>query len=158
MSAMKRWFLPAILGVGRIQREAVRRLSEIDLSYHGGPLGVGRGDRWIGHRCPDVPIGSSGISVYESLRSPGFTIFELGRPSGIAADEREEVLSGTGFDLRRIRHIAGNGDIPEEARAFASALGVSRGTMVVVRPDAYLGPVTSKPDRIRSWFESLRGH
>lgn len=158
MSAMKRWLLPAILGVGWIQREAVRRLSEIDLSYHGGPLGVGRGDRWIGHRCPDVPIGSSGVSVYESLRSPGFTIFELGRPSEIEVDEREEVLSGTGFDLRRIRHIAGNGDIADEARAFASALGVSRGTMVVVRPDTYLGPVTSKPDRIRSWFENLRGH
>lgn len=157
VSMAKRWILPTLLGIGRIQREAVRRLSEIDVHYHGGPLGTEPGDRWIGRRCPDVEIGDRKNSVYEMLGDPGFKIFELGRSRVPDADDRGGLLAGPGLDLVWVSYVARSGGIADEARALASALDVPSGTLVVVRPDGYLGPVTSDPDRIRAWFDSLRG-
>ena len=72
-------------------------------------------------------------------------------------DDRGGLLAGPGLDLGWESHVAPSGGISDEAQAFASALDVSSGTMVVVRPDGYLGPVTADPERIRIWFQSLRG-
>ena len=48
-----------------------------------------------------------------------------------------------------------DGSIAEEAKAFATSLAVDDGTIVVVRPDSYLGPVSQDIEVVVSWFRQL---
>ena len=48
-----------------------------------------------------------------------------------------------------------DGAVAEEAKAFAQALAAADGTIVVVRPDSYLGPVSQDVEVVESWFRQL---
>ena len=48
-----------------------------------------------------------------------------------------------------------DGTVAEEAKAFAQSLAATDGTIVVVRPDSYLGPVSQDIEVVLSWFRQL---
>ena len=48
-----------------------------------------------------------------------------------------------------------DGAVVEEAKAFAQALAAADGTIVVVRPDSYLGPVSQDVEVVESWLRQL---
>ena len=151
----RRRILPYIVGLAPIRKEAVNRLSEVDVEYCEGPLAQNERDRWIGRRCPDVPWGDDGVSIYDLFKGTGCTVIRLG--SG-ARDESMwgRVISAAGPDAIAIDAVDSEGKIAEEARPFARSLAVDSGTIVIVRPDYYFGPVSSDIDGILSWFTALK--
>jgi len=151
----RRWVLPYIIGLPPIRKEAVNRLSEVDVEYCGGPLARSGADRWIGRRCPDVSWGDNGLSIYDLFTGTGCTVVRLGR--GSRPDTLwERVIRAAGPDVVTIDAATPDGRIAEEARAFATSLAVDEGTLVVVRPDSYLGPVSQDVDVLVSWFSQLQ--
>tara|TARA_B100000497_G_C7569967_1_gene343467 strand:+ start:145 stop:384 length:240 start_codon:yes stop_codon:yes gene_type:complete len=66
------------------------------------------------------------------------------------------VISAAGPDAVAIDAADSEGRITEEARLFARSLAVDSGTIVIVRPDYYFGPVSSNIDGILSWFTTLK--
>ena len=148
---MKRHVLPRILGFGRIQRRVVRSLSEVGVHYHGGPLGSSNWDRWIGRRCPDRPFDGM-PTVYDLLRDPRLCVIELGAVLPEAADRP----SWRALDVHWHRAADADGSISESAAAFAKTLGVDHPSLVVLRPDGYLGPVGATIDQVSDWIETLR--
>ncbi len=156
MRAMKRHVLPAMLGFGSVQRHAIRGLSEIGVHYHGGPLASTTKDRWIGRRCPDVPFGNA-KTIYDLLRDPRPCVLELGAvidgPPAVVLDQP----AWRGFDVQWHRAADGTGAIADEASEIAGALGITRPSLVVIRPDGYLGPTGASLDVASAWVDSLRG-
>ena len=155
ISFFRRRILPYIVGLAPIRKEAVNRLSEVDVEYCKGPLAQNERDRWIGRRCPDVPWGDDGVSTYDLFKGTGCIVIRLGRN---ARDESMwgRVISAAGPDAVAIDAADSEGRITEEARLFARSLAVDSGTIVIVRPDYYFGPVSSNIDGILSWFTTLK--
>ncbi len=151
----RRWVLPYIVGLPPMRKEAVNRLSEVDVKYCGGPLAHSRSDRWIGRRCPDFSWGEDGSSIYDLFTGTGFTILRLGHGS-ISDTMWERVIRAAGPDVVTIDAVTPDGSIAEEARAFAMSLAVDNGTLVVIRPDYYLGPVSQDVDAVVSWFTQIQ--
>ncbi len=150
----RRWVLPYIVGLPPMRKEAVNRLSEVDVEYCGGPLAPTGSDRWIGRRCPDVVWGDDGSSIYDLFTGTGFTILRLGHGS-MSDTMWERVIHAAGPDVVLVDAAMPDGSITEEAKAFATSLAVDDGTIVVVRPDSYLGPVSQDIQAVVSWFRQL---
>ena len=150
----RRWVLPYIVGLPPMRKEAVNRLSEVDVEYCGGPLAPTGAGRWIGRRCPDVSWGDDGSSIYDLFTGTGFTIVRLGRGS-ITDALWERVIRAAGPDVVSVDAAMPDGAVAEEAKAFAQALAAADGTIVVVRPDSYLGPVSQDIEVVVSWFRQL---
>ena len=150
----RRWVLPYIVGMPLMRKEAVNRLSEVDVEYCEGPLARSRSDRWIGRRCPDVVWGDDGSSIYGLFTGTGFTILRLGHGS-MSDTMWERVIHAAGPDVVLVDAAMPDGGIAEEAKAFATSLAVDDGTIVVVRPDSYLGPVSQDIEVVVSWFRQL---
>ena len=68
----------------------------------------------------------------------------------------ERVIHEAGSDVVVVDAATPDGSIAEEARAFAQSLTAAEGTVVVVRPDSYLGPVSRDGDVLVSWFTQLQ--
>ena len=137
-----------------MRKEAVKRLSEVDVTYHGGPLAHSNSDCWIGRRCPDVSWGDDGLSIYDLFTGTGFTVLRLGR--GLMTDTMwDRVIHVAGPDVTLIDAARPDGTVAEEAKAFAQSLAAADGTVVVVRPDSYLGPVSQDIEVVVSWFRQL---
>ena len=151
----RRWLLPYIVGLPSMRKEAVNRLSEVDVEYCVGPLAHSRSDRWIGRRCPDVSWGEDGSSIYDLFTGTGFTIFRLGHGS-ISDTMWKRVICAAGPEVVTIDAATPDGSISEEAKAFAHSLAVFEGTIVIVRPDYYLGPVAQDVDAVVSWFTQIQ--
>ncbi|MEO1992636.1 MAG: FAD-dependent monooxygenase, partial [Pirellulales bacterium] len=151
----RRRLLPYIVGIPPIRDMAVQRLSEVDITYRGGPLAQTHGDRWIGRRCPEVPWGDNGLTIYDLLRGTSFTVFKLGRGS-VTEEMWDRVLRAAGTGVLAVDAVTADGSMTDDARAFAQTLAVKSGTIVVVRPDCYFGPVSQDSSSIISWFKQLK--
>ena len=146
--------LPYIIGLPPIRKEAVNRLSEVDVEYCGGPLAHSRSGHWIGRRCPDVSWGEDGSSIYDLFTGTGFTILRLGHGS-MSDTMWERVIHAADPDVVLVDAATPDGSIAEEAKAFATSLAIDDGTIVVVRPDSYLGPVSQDIEVVVSWLSQL---
>ena len=149
----KRRILPLILGIGAIRRKLVQGLSEIDIDYRKGPLAEGRRDGWIGRRLPDLPLEVGGASVYESIDTTGFTILAFNENTFIEGGAWDRAILAAGSKVRVVRTAPSHG----QAGTLRREMDMSADDIAVVRPDTYLGPVTSDPDQVVRWFEALRG-
>jgi hypothetical protein len=67
----------------------------------------------------------------------------------------ERVIHAADPDVVLVDAATPDGSIAEEAKAFATSLAVDDGTIVVVRPDSYLGPVSQDIEVVVSWFRQL---
>ena len=145
---LKRRILPLALGLDLVRGKVVRRLSEIDIHYHGGPLADDRNDRWIGRRLPDLPLAPGGPSIYEEIGTMGFTIISFGGASADPDGLRDAAASAAGPGARILDAGAGSGEVG----TLQHALEIGDEGVAIIRPDTYLGPVTKDPVRVRDWF------
>jgi len=67
----------------------------------------------------------------------------------------ERVIHAAGPDAVLVDAAMPDGSIAEEAKAFNTSLAVDDGTIVVVRPDSYLGPVSQDIEVVVSWLRQL---
>ncbi|MCP4834332.1 MAG: FAD-binding monooxygenase [Phycisphaera sp.] len=149
---LKRRILPVALGLDIVRGKVVRRLSEIDIHYHGGPLADDRSDRWIGRRLPDLPLAPGGPSIHEEIGTIGFTIITFGGASVESDGLLDAAASAAGPGVRVLAAGAGSGDVG----TLQHALEIGDEGVAIIRPDTYLGPVTEDPARVKDWFAIFR--
>ena len=135
----------AVLGIStRLHRAAVDgeadamnredpALRQLSLSYRGGPLAADHRPRpgrvQAGDRAPDAPAGD--VTIFDLLRGPHATLLAFQWPS----------------DLPNAHHVTDP--------AALAAYDITAPTLVLVRPDNYLGCVSHDPADIERYERSL---
>ena len=172
--------LRRLLRVPGIQRRVSETLSQIGLNYRQSPLSRRRRDPGLpagavraGDRLPDADVtvaGNPGGRLYDLLAHGGYTLYGYVSPLRPAA-ERTEVLDV----LRRVanRHgrlvhpcliaeegIAEDGELPvvvDVKRQIRTKLGAVPGSILLVRPDAYVAFHTRTFDdsALTPWLPSV---
>jgi 2-polyprenyl-6-methoxyphenol hydroxylase-like FAD-dependent oxidoreductase len=107
-------------------------IHQLDISYRGGPLAVGdpdlSGELQPGDRAPDGLL-PDGRRLFDVFRGPHWTVLKFG---GAAVD----------FGVPQVSLVPGaDYDVPA-------------GSCVLVRPDGYIGAISTRPEVIR---DQLRG-
>ena len=123
-----------------------RELSGLTMNYRGGPLS--RDDRAepgrlaAGDRAPDAPITIEGrpSRLFDLFRGPHWTLLSFGQTS--------DVLPGP--DVRVYPVGEGDGQVRE-------TYDMADGTLVLVRPDGYVGLVTDDAERLAEYWAALHG-
>ncbi|WP_410667851.1 FAD-dependent oxidoreductase [Amycolatopsis sp. cmx-4-68] len=125
-------------GLAKLDPSSLRRgqdEQQLTLTYHGGPLAPGDGDRTstleVGDRAPDAEL--PGSRLFDVYRGPHFTLVASGPKAAAASAELDWPAAGA--PLRRITVDARPG--------FRSSYGVEGDTLLLVRPDGYLGHVAT---------------
>ena len=144
--------VPKVMALRFMQRKLIDATSEVGINYRHGPLDD-RGDRWIGKRLPELPLVKGEAVVYESIDTRGFTVLTFDENSFTTHGSWDKAIAAAGPAVRILRTKSSDA----EASPLRHALKMKKGEIAVVRPDTYLGPVTSDPDRVVRWFEALRG-
>ncbi len=149
---LQRHVMPSLLGLRFLQRRVVRLLSEIAIDYRRGPLARTAGDRWAGRRLPDLPSRAGGCSVYDEIDDRGFTILAFGEKAFTPEGGWGEAIRAAGPQVTVVR-VAKDavGDSPLRA-----GWSLAEGGIAVVRPDSYLGPVTTDAARVVAWFRAMK--
>ncbi|MEQ0565230.1 FAD-dependent oxidoreductase [Amycolatopsis sp. NEAU-NG30] len=137
-------------GIAKLDPSSLRRgkdEQQLSLTYHGGPLAPAGTDRTttlqVGDRAPDADLGGS--RLFDIFRGPHFTLVAYGSKAAAASDELG--WPATGAPLRRIT-VDGPG-------SFRRAYGVEGDTLLLVRPDGYLGHIATR-DFLASTREAVR--
>jgi hypothetical protein len=113
-----------------------REVLQLDLSYAGSSITVtepAKRLRVAGDRAPDAPFTTSaGLSrrLFEVFRGPHFTL--------LAYESSIELKPQTGLQIYRIGE---HGEMIDTEGAVARAYGLSRGDLVLIRPDGYIGAI-----------------
>ncbi|WP_277922085.1 MULTISPECIES: FAD-dependent monooxygenase [unclassified Streptomyces] len=125
---------------------------QLDISYFGGPLAPADGPRTAtlrcGDRAPDAALpeaAGTANRLFDLFRGPHFTALAFG-PRAATAVERLPWPTG-GVPLRR-HTVLGHTD-PRTSReaALLATYGITEDTVLLVRPDGYVGQV-SHVDRV----------
>ncbi|WP_086853467.1 FAD-dependent oxidoreductase [Amycolatopsis kentuckyensis] len=125
-------------GIAKLDPASLRRgkdEQQLSLTYRGGPLAPAGGDRTTtlqaGDRAPDAEV--AGSRLFDTYRGPHFTLVAYGPEAAAASDELD--WPATGAPLCRITA----GDRP----GFRRSYGVEGDTLLLVRPDGYLGHIAT---------------
>ncbi|WP_370964594.1 FAD-dependent oxidoreductase [Amycolatopsis sp. cg9] len=125
-------------GIAKLDPAGLRRgkdEQQLALTYHGGPLAPGGTDRTatlqVGDRAPDNEL--SGSRLFDAYRGPHFTLVACGSEAAAASDELGWPAAGA--PLRRIT---------VDARHFRRSYGIEGDTLLLVRPDGYLGHIATR--------------
>lgn len=125
---------------------------QLTLSYHGGPLAPEQSDRTdtlrVGDRAPDaglVAADGQPVQLFDVYRGSHFTAIAYG--AGAAADLDRLDWPSTGAPLRRI--VVGatvtraDQVLEDSANTFRRIYGLTGDTLLLVRPDGYLGHIAT---------------
>lgn len=141
-------------------------LAGLTLSYRGGPLS--RDDRAApgtlasGDRAPDAPVTTAGglpARLFDLFRGPHWTLLAFGADLAPAVASLNDRF-GTAlraFTVVRPGEPAGEHAVIDgggHARAGYDAAGA---TLVLVRPDGYVGLVTGTVERVTEYWTALHG-
>ncbi|MBB5954195.1 2-polyprenyl-6-methoxyphenol hydroxylase-like FAD-dependent oxidoreductase [Saccharothrix tamanrassetensis] len=113
--------------------------------YRGGPL-AGVGER-AGDHAPDAPCAlpdGTPARISDLLRGPEFTVV------GVEADDAVAYVRDAHPYVRAHTVVDDEGHI-------AAAYGASAGTLLLVRPDGYLGAVTPDPAEVVAYLDRVLG-
>ncbi|HEX3792824.1 MAG TPA: FAD-dependent monooxygenase [Pseudonocardiaceae bacterium] len=114
----------------------------------------GDGPLSAGDRAPDAPVhGLPGISrLHEALHGTGFTLL------GFGAGSRSALESPAGLGTGLVRPVEVSAAADPEGLA-AERYGVTGDTLVLVRPDGYLGLIASadRPAAVSDYLAALSG-
>jgi hypothetical protein len=131
---------PGVLGLSTVAHRrdfrpssvAVPALHQLDVSYREGPLAMDdrstHGELRAGDRAPDGVL-DDGTRLFDLFRSPDFTLLGFGQ---LASDP------GCGMPVHTLSVCAG--------------YDVANGTFVLVRPDGYVGAISTSPHTIRAYL------
>jgi hypothetical protein len=137
---------------------------QLGLNYRGGSLvrderdeHEARGSVQAGDRAPDAPCHNAAgmpIRLFDLFRGPHFTLLAFGRGVATAG------LSVHAYTILHAEEPAGNaaadaGIIDTEGHAYR-AYDVAEGTLVLVRPDGYIGLITRSADSVLEYLAVMR--
>jgi len=140
----------AVLGLStrlldEVEHGTMRRTREarqLDIGYVGTSLALQLRERdhlQAGDRAPDAPMrGAAGqpTRLFSLFQGPHWTL--LGYEASYAAPAPRPGL--------RVHSIGPHGDLIDDGGHFRDAYGVSRGELVLVRPDGYVGAIVGAGD------------
>lgn len=145
------YLLWAALRLPPVRRFVFRAVSQIGISYAGGPLARGHGFRSgsprAGDRAPFAEVQAEGWtrtgSIFQLFAGTAFhlLLFPVGRAVGRKALERATAAFNDDFALHIIP------ERPENQTAYAS-YGVKRPTLFLIRPDGHIGLRSTPPDPV----------
>jgi 2-polyprenyl-6-methoxyphenol hydroxylase-like FAD-dependent oxidoreductase len=126
-------------GLAKLDPSSLRRgkdEQQLSLTYHGGPLAPGGTDRTktlqVGDRAPDAEL--PGSRLFDTYRGPHFTLVAYGPQAAAASDELDWPVAGA--PLQRIT--------VDDRHGFRSSYGIEGDTLLLVRPDCYLGNIATR--------------
>lgn len=120
---------------------------QLDLSYRDGPLTLDDGSSSTlvaGDRAPDAPCLQNGLSVRLFTRYAGrqWTLLRFGSAAPI-------------LDRPALQTYCVGSDLVDNDRHIGDAYGVKDGVAVLVRPDGYIGAITSQPADLTSYADRV---
>jgi 2-polyprenyl-6-methoxyphenol hydroxylase-like FAD-dependent oxidoreductase len=134
-------------GVGGLRRGDEER--QLSLTYRGGPLATvdapSTSTLRVGDRAPDAScVGASIRHLFDAFRGPHFTLLVFG--SVARADLAEVRWPSAGAELRTFAVLesgdaADEGVLIDEAGTLRARYGITGDTIVLVRPDGYIGAI-----------------
>jgi 2-polyprenyl-6-methoxyphenol hydroxylase-like FAD-dependent oxidoreductase len=108
-------------------------IHQLDISYRNGPLALDDraepGQLRAGDRAPDGVL-DDGVRLFDVFRGPDFALLAFGGATGDFDVSMRELTQCDGYD-------------------------VTDGTFVLVRPDGYIGAISTSPDTIRAYLNQV---
>jgi 2-polyprenyl-6-methoxyphenol hydroxylase-like FAD-dependent oxidoreductase len=141
-------------GIAKLDPSSIRRgkdEQQLKLSYHGGPLAPATSEHTktlrVGDRAPDASLHSPDgrrTRLFDIYRGPHFTAIAYG--ASAARDLYRLDWPSTGAHLKRIVVDADAANIDsvltDDAETFRRVYGLTDDTLLLIRPDGYLGHIT----------------
>jgi 2-polyprenyl-6-methoxyphenol hydroxylase-like FAD-dependent oxidoreductase len=142
-------------GIGKFDPSSMRRgkdEKQLSLTYHGGPLAPLAADRTatlrVGDRAPNADVvdgHGNRVRLFDAYRGPHFTAIAYGAYAADALAKLDWPADGARLN-RVIIDSDSKGDIPggvltDPAGQFAEIYGLSRDTLLLIRPDGYIGHI-----------------
>ncbi|MBB6251815.1 FAD-dependent oxidoreductase [Nitrospirillum iridis] len=145
------------------QPEGMRRgreMRELDLTYRGGPLAPDTPARpgrvQAGDRAPDAPCrarNGTSTRLFKAYQGPHFTL--LGYGAAVA-----DVAAGLpGVTALSVAPQGGgeDADLVDDSGHIRDAYDIAPGTLLLVRPDGYVGALTDDPAALRDTLSRWLG-
>ncbi|GAS86196.1 FAD-dependent monooxygenase [Mycolicibacterium brisbanense] len=130
-------------GIGKFDPSSIRRgkdEKQLGLSYHGGPLAPLVADRTetlrVGDRAPNADVvdaDGNGVRLFDAYRGPHFTAIAYGAHAADALARLDWPAAGA-----RLNRVIVDTDPTGQ---FAEIYGLSRDTLLLIRPDGYIGHI-----------------
>ncbi len=142
-------------GIAKFDPSSIRRgkdEKQLGLTYHGGPLAPLAADRTatlrVGDRAPNADLVDADghrVRLFDAYRGPHFTAIAYGAYAGDALAKLDWPADGARLN-RVIIDTGGKGNIPggvltDPTGQFAEIHGLSRDTLLLIRPDGYIGHI-----------------
>ncbi|GAS91253.1 FAD-dependent monooxygenase [Mycolicibacterium brisbanense] len=142
-------------GIGKFDPSSIRRgkdEKQLALTYHGGPLAPLAADRTktlqVGDRAPNADLVDADghrVRLFDSYRGAHFTALAYGAHAAGALAELDWPAAGAQL-TRVIVDTSNKGDLPDgvltdPTREFARIYGLSRDTLLLIRPDGYIAHI-----------------
>jgi 2-polyprenyl-6-methoxyphenol hydroxylase-like FAD-dependent oxidoreductase len=120
---------------------------QLDLSYRDGPLTLDDGSSSTlvaGDRAPDAPCRQNGQSVrlFSRYAGPQWTMLRFGSTAPT-------------LDRPDLQSYCVGGDLVDVDRHIDDAYGVKDGVAVLIRPDGYIGAITSQPADLATYADRV---
>jgi 2-polyprenyl-6-methoxyphenol hydroxylase-like FAD-dependent oxidoreductase len=121
---------------------------QLDLNYRGGPLALddGRGGALVaGDRAPDAPCRSCDgrrARLFSCYAGPHFTLLSFG-------------ATAPTVDHPQVRVYRVDTDLIDVDRHIRDAYDVKDGAAVLIRPDGYIGAITSQPAALAAYVNRV---
>lgn len=147
-------------GLGTLDPSSIRRgkdEKQLTLTYHGGPLAPATADRTatvrVGDRAPNAPLVTTDgtcLELFDTFRGPHFTTVAYGHRAAAALASIPSPAGGA--ELKRLticNHTTAATPHDDEVLIdatgeFVRTYGLSSDTLLLIRPDGYLGHITTK--------------
>jgi 2-polyprenyl-6-methoxyphenol hydroxylase-like FAD-dependent oxidoreductase len=142
-------------GIAKFDPSSIRRgkdEKQLGLTYHGGPLAPLAADRTatlrVGDRAPDAELiaeNGSNVRLFDAFRGPHFTALAYGAHAADALAKLDWPAAGA--ELSRLviatdgRGDATDGVFTDPTGEFARIYGLTRDTLLLIRPDGYIGHI-----------------
>ncbi|BDY32577.1 FAD-dependent monooxygenase [Mycolicibacterium mageritense] len=142
-------------GIGKFDPSSIRRgkdEKQLALTYHGGPLAPLAADHTatlrVGDRAPNADVVDADghrARLFDAYRGPHFTALAYGPHAADALAELDWPAAGARLN-RLIVDTDSKGDIPDGVLTdptgqLAEIYGLSRDTLLLIRPDGYIGHI-----------------
>ncbi|GAA3524869.1 FAD-dependent monooxygenase [Amycolatopsis ultiminotia] len=126
------------------------------LNYRGGPLSrderAAPGSLQAGDRAPDAPVSTAAgrvIRLFDLSQGPHWTLLSFGAAAECPVDPAVHTY--------RVAEAAGERTLVDHDGHLRAAYDVPDGSLVLIRPDGYLGLITGSAQGVTDYWADLHG-
>lgn len=143
-------------GIAKLDPSSIKRgkdESQLSLTYRNGPLVINNSTItskvYSGDRAPDADltiISGGQIRLFDIFQGPHFTLIGFGEHTAQVVKELD--WPSNGADIKRVLINADGMQgvdyvLKDEKQTFRKAYGISNDTVLLIRPDGYMGHITT---------------